>query len=378
MSAIRIVLTGGGSGGHIYPLLAVSESIRKWAADANRSVAITYMGPRDSYADLFAERGIAVRPVVSGKIRRYFSFMNFLDVPKFFLGFFEAVFKLYFIMPDVVFSKGGTGALAVVLAARFYRIPVAIHESDVKPGLTNLVSSRFAKKIFVSFSGAADYFDPHKTEVTGTPVRRALLENRSTKDAARETLGFASSTPLIFVYGGSQGSSRINHCILENLSVLIRETQILHQTGTANFPEVEKLSRAALIDASFKNRYRAVPYLADDLRAAFDAADCIVARAGSATLFEIAAFGVPAIFIPLAESANDHQKANAYAFAETGAAVVIEESNLLPGIFINEVRRILSDASLREKMSAAAKRFFIPDAADKIGEGILKLAINRS
>jgi UDP-N-acetylglucosamine--N-acetylmuramyl-(pentapeptide) pyrophosphoryl-undecaprenol N-acetylglucosamine transferase len=278
-------------------------------------------------------------------------------------------------MPDVVFSKGGTGALPVVLAARFYRIPVAIHESDAKPGLTNLVSSRFAQKIFVSFPSAADYFDPRKTEVTGTPVRRELLENRGTKDAARETLGFASSTPLIFVYGGSQGSVRINNCILENLPELIKETQILHQTGTANFPEVEKLSQAALLGAPFKNRYQALPYITDNLRTVFDAADLIVTRTGSATLFEIASFGIPAIFIPLSESANDHQRANAYVFAKSGAAVVIEESNLLSGIFMNEVKKILSDKALQEKMGAAAKQFFVPDAADKIGEGILKLAI---
>jgi len=375
MSTIRIVLAGGGSGGHIYPLLAVAESIQKWAADSGHDCAITYMGAKDSYADLFTKQGIAVKSIVSGKLRRYFSLMNFLDVPKFFIGFFEAIIKLYFIMPDVVFSKGGTGALPVVLAARFYRIPVAIHESDARPGLTNLVSSRFSQRIFLSFSSAAKYFDPSKTEVTGTPVRKELLENRNTKDAAREMLGFASSTPLVFIYGGSQGSARINNYILENLTELVKETQIMHQTGVANFPEVEKISRAVLLEASFKNRYQVVPYLTDNLRTVFDAADLIISRAGSATLFEIAAFGKPSILIPLPESANDHQRANAYVFGQSDAAVIIEESNLLPGIFMNEVKQILTDKDLQEKMSFAVKQFFIPDAADKIGEGILKLAI---
>ena len=377
MSTIRIVLTGGGSGGHIYPLLAVADSIKKWAADSGHICEITYMGPADNYISLFKERGIAVQTVASGKLRRYFSFKNFLDIPKFFIGFFQAIFKLYLIMPDVVFSKGGTGALPVFFAARFYRIPVAIHESDAKPGLTNLVSSRFAQKIFISFPSVSKYFDPQKTEVTGTPVRRELLENRSTKDAARETLGFASSAPLIFVYGGSQGAVSINNFILENLPELIEETQILHQTGTANFTEVEKLSKMALIGASFKNRYQAVPYLDETLRSTFDAADCVVARAGSGAIFEIASFGKPAILIPLPESANNHQRENAYTFAKSGAAVVIEESNLLPGIFISEVKKILSDPALQEKMGAAAKQFFIPDAADKIGEGILKLAMGK-
>ena len=377
MSTLRIVFTGGGSGGHIYPLFAIADSIKKWATDANRNYELTYLGPADGYANLFKERGIAVQNIVSGKLRRYFSFENFIDIPKFFIGFFEAIFKLYFLMPDVVFSKGGTGALPVVLAARFYRIPVAIHESDAKPGLTNLVSSRFARKVFVSFPSAMEYFDLQKTEITGTPVRRELLENRTTKEAAREALGFASGAPLIFVWGGSQGSARINNYILENLSGLVLETQILHQTGMANFPEVEKLSQAALLGASFENRYEAVPYLTDTLRDAFDAADLVVARAGSATIFEIAAFGIPAIVIPLPESANDHQRANAYSFAENGAATVIEESNLLPGILQNEVKKILSDDALREKMSAAAKQFFVPDAAERIREGILDLVIEK-
>lgn len=375
MNTIRIVFTGGGSGGHIYPLFAVADSIKKWAVDSKQNYELTYFGPADSYTNLFKERGIAVQNIISGKLRRYFSFQNFLDGPKFLLGFFEAIFKLYFLMPDVVFSKGGTGALPVILAARFYRIPVVIHESDAKPGLTNLVSSRFAQKIFVSFPSAMEYFDLRKTEITGTPVRRELLENRTTKDAAREALGFVPETPLVFVYGGSQGSTRINNNILENLSQIILETQVLHQTGVANISEVEKLSQAALIGASFENRYKAVPYLADTLRTAFNAADLVVARAGSATLFEIAAFGIPAIVIPLSGSANDHQRANAYAFAESGAAVVIEESNLLPGILPSEIKKILADDALQEKMSIAVKQFFVPNAAERIREGILKLVI---
>ena len=227
----------------------------------------------------------------------------------------------------------------------------------------------------MSFPSAANYFDLQKSQVTGTPVRRELLENPITKDAARETLGFASSASLTFVYGGSLGSTRINNCILENLPALLEGTQILHQTGAANFIDVEKLSRAALLGASFKNRYQAVPYCTDTLSAAFVAADLIIARAGSATLFEIAAFGKPAIIIPLSESANDHQRANAHVFEESGAVVVIEESNLLSGIFMNEVKKIISDKALQEKMGAAARQFFFPDAADKIGEGILKLAM---
>jgi UDP-N-acetylglucosamine--N-acetylmuramyl-(pentapeptide) pyrophosphoryl-undecaprenol N-acetylglucosamine transferase len=374
---IRIVLTGGGSGGHIYPLLAVAEDIRNWANDYKKEVEITYMGPKDNHSLIFVQKGFNISNIVSGKIRRYFSFQNFLDVPKLFIGFFDALIKLYFIMPDVIFSKGGTGAFPVVLAASFYRIPIIIHESDARPGLTNLVSSYFAKKIFVSFPSVAKYFNPNRTEVTGTPVREELLQNRTTKEAAREMIGFTSSSPLIFIYGGSQGSKRINNIILENLKDLLEISQIIHQTGELNFNEVQEISNAILLETSFHNRYEVVPYLTDDLRSVFDACDLVIGRAGSATIFEIAAFGKASILIPLKESANDHQKENAYAFAQNGASIILEEDNLFSQIFMNEIKKIILNENILIKMENSAKQFFMPDATDKISEGILKIALKK-
>ena len=217
-----------------------------------------------------------------------------MDIPKFFIGFFQALAKLYVIMPDVIFSKGGTGAFPVVLAGWFYRIPVVIHDSDAKPGLTNLASSFFAKRIFISFDAAAKYFNPNITSRSGVPVRAALFANPTTKELAKETLGFDPGKPLLLVLGGSQGSERINNFILENLAPILKETQILHQTGAANFAEVKRLSEAALLEAPFANRYEAVAYLDDkNLSLALTATDLAVARAGSSTLFELAAFGVP-------------------------------------------------------------------------------------
>jgi UDP-N-acetylglucosamine--N-acetylmuramyl-(pentapeptide) pyrophosphoryl-undecaprenol N-acetylglucosamine transferase len=374
---IRIVLTGGGSGGHIYPLLAVAEDIRNWANDYKKDVEITYMGPKDNHSLIFVQKGFDISHIVSGKIRRYFSFQNFLDIPKLFIGFLDALIKLYFIMPDAVFSKGGTGAFPVVLAASFYRIPIIIHESDARPGLTNLVSSYFAKKIFVSFPSVIKYFNPNKTEVTGTPVREELLQNRTTKEAAREMIGFASSSPLIFIYGGSQGSKRINNIVLENLKDLLEISQIIHQTGELNFNEVQKISNAILLETPFDNRYEVVPYLTDDLRSVFDACDLVIGRAGSATIFEIAAFGKASILIPLKESANDHQKENAYAFAQNGASIILEEDNLFSQIFMNEIKKIILNENIRIKMENSAKQFFMPDATDKISEGILKIALKK-
>lgn len=370
-TTFRAVLTGGGSGGHVYPLLAVADALRARAEKMSFELALSYLGPNDSNAILFKNASIPVHFVAAGKIRRYLSFSNIVDVPKFFIGFFQALAKLYVIMPDVIFSKGGTGAFPVVLAGWFYRIPVVIHDSDAKPGLTNLVSSFFAKRIFISFDAAAQYFNPSITVHSGVPVRVALFANPTTKELAKETLGFDTGKPFLLVIGGSQGSERINNFILENLGPILKETQILHQTGVANFAEVKRLSEAALLDAPFTNRYEAVAYLDDtNLSLALTATDLAVARAGSSTLFEFAAFGVPSILIPH-EGSNSHQRMNAYDFAKNGAAIVIEEANLLPGIFVAQAKSVLANPELQKKMGVAAKQFFMPNAAETIVDGIL-------
>ncbi len=373
--SFRVVVAGGGSGGHVYPTIAVIEALKKQCAELGVPLEVIRVGPRDGYEPLFADCGVALSPIVAGKVRRYASLANFVDIPKFFIGFLHALFKLYFLMPDVIFSKGGTGALPVVAAGWFYRIPIAIHESDAKPGLTNLFSARFARRVFVSFASAAVYFNLQKTQVTGTPIREGLLVGRTAKEPTKETLGFDSQSSLTLILGGSQGSQRINQFILESIVALVKETQVLHQTGAANLPEVARLSRAALIDESFQNRYKAVGYFEKDLSLALAAADLVVARAGSNTIAEVASFGIPMILIPLSDAANDHQKLNAYEFAKNGGAVVIEEANLFEGIFLGQLKAILGNEELRAKMSAAASQFFLPDAAGKIVEELLRLAI---
>ena len=386
MEKFRVVFTGGGSGGHIYPLLAVAEALQAKCNQLRAAVEFSYLGPKDAYSALLSARGIPVYPIASGKMRRYFSVQNFLDGPKFVIGFFQALWKLYFIMPDVVFSKGGTGALPVVVAAWFYRIPVAIHDSDAQPGLTNVTSGRFATRVFLSFARAAAYFRADKVEVTGSPLRTELLGERVSREAAKEIMGFDKTQPLVLIIGGSQGAQRINEFVLANLSQFMAMTSVLHQTGVGNFAEVEKLSKIALAETPVTYRYVPVGYFggaggaagsaggaSGDMATALTAADVVVARSGS-SVCEFAAFGLPAILIPLSTSANDHQRVDAYEFAATGAAIVIEETNLLPGIFFAQLTNILTDADLRAKMSAASSAFFIPDAADKIADELMRIS----
>ncbi len=365
-----MVFTGGGSGGHVYPLMAVADALKKRLGALDAPYEYFYMGPKDAYAALLEGQGMTMRPIAAGKLRRYLSIENILDIPKFFIGFVQALWGLYVIMPDIVFSKGGTGSLGVVIAAWFYRIPVMIHESDAQPGLNNLLSARFSREIFVSFPRAAKFFNPAITKVVGVPLRADLAAQHTSRELAKENLGFDPAKPLILVLGGSHGSTRINEFILENLVSLLSRAQVLHQTGQANFADVQNLSHAALLEAPPGNRYQAVPYFDTTMAMALTAADLVISRSGS-SVFELAVFGLPAILIPLAESANGHQLIDAEEFAKTGAAVVIEEENLLPGIFLAQVDAILRNDDLRAQMAAASAKFFIPGAADAIAGDII-------
>ncbi|HUX35696.1 MAG TPA: UDP-N-acetylglucosamine--N-acetylmuramyl-(pentapeptide) pyrophosphoryl-undecaprenol N-acetylglucosamine transferase [Candidatus Paceibacterota bacterium] len=378
MKTLRIALTGGGTAGHIYPLIAVAEELEKISIDKKLIMEIRYFGAVNSYKPELEDAGIKASKIISGKIRRYFSFLNIIDVPKIFIGFLQALFKFYFFMPDVLFSKGGTGAFPVVLVAWFYRIPVIIHESDAQPGLNNLFSARFAKRIAVSFQKGLDYFDPRKSAYVGLPIRNSLIANKPEMDAAKDKLGFDPQKPLVVFLGGSQGSQKINELVLLSLKNLLSKTQVLHQTGASNFPETEAEVKSSfpetLAETGGKSIYRIFPYLdITGMRLALSAADLVVARSGS-NIFEIAAFSKPAILIPIAESANDHQRLNAYEFSKAGAAIVIEEANLLPGIFMTQITETLANKDLLRKMGAASANFFKPDAAKVMAEEIVRLA----
>lgn len=374
---IRIVLTGGGSGGHIYPLLAVLQEIKEQLKTRGDSAEFVYLGPKDSYSAVLQSADVKYRGIAGPKLRRYASFQNLLDIPKFFIALFQAWWQLFLLMPDAVFSKGGPGALPVVILAWFYRIPVIVHESDIKPGLTNLLSRPFARRVCVTFEQSMPYFGK-KGVLTGNPVRASLRIPQVTRETGKKELGFSPTEPLVVILGGSQGSQRINEFIALNLKELIGITQVLHQSGTANHSYVEKLTKAALAEASAvtkATRYRLVGYLEDrEMAVALGAADAVVARSGSGTIAEVALFGRPTILIPLAESANDHQRANAYEFAKKGGAIVIEESNLQFGIFAGQLKTILQNTELAERTGTAMRQLAKPDAASAVAKEVLTYA----
>lgn len=365
MKTKRILLTGGGTGGHWYPLLAVAEEIKK----SETAAEIFYAGPRGTHRKLFEERGIACRTVAGSKIRRYAALGNFLDIPKFFWSLIQAWWHLYFLMPDAVFSKGGPGSLPVVLAAKFYFIPVLMHESDSVPSLNSRLAAPFAKRIAVSFAGAASYFPKNKTALIGNPVRQELLSSVPEKRSAKKELGFNPDSPLVLIIGGSQGSARINDFLSGIVSKFTEFTQIFHQTGEAN------LKQALGILEKIPDGYRAEGYLdLTKMQLALAAADLVVSRAGAGAIYEISAFGKPSILLPLSDAANDHQRKNAYEYARLGAAEVLEEPNLTENLFLSSVKSILNDSEKMRLMGERAKSFYKPAAARQLAEELLSLA----
>lgn len=373
----RILFTGGGSGGHVYPLVAVIEALQQSSVDHGYLAELYYMGPRDMFTPLFEKLGCYVRTISAAKLRRYISAQNIIDIPRFFWSLLQAFFKVFFIMPDAIASKGGVGALPVVIAGWFYRVPILIHESDIVPGLTNALSSRFASRIAVSFKDAEKYFNPNITQWTGHPMRLSLEQGNVPRERAKQSLGFMAEEPLVVVLGGSQGAQRVNEVVVAALADILGIAQVYHQTGVANYDDVSKLARAATSDLPAtviaKHKYQAVPYV-EDMAGVLAAADLVITRAGSSSIFELAAYGKPAILIPLFESANDHQRLNAESFAQSGGGVVLHEDNLFPSLLAKQVHLILENPAARQAMEAASANFAKPGAAKAIAEELMRIA----
>lgn len=367
----RIVLVGGGSGGHFYPLIATAEALNDYRRNGYE-LKLFYFGPTPYDAELLRTHDIAFVSCPSGKWRKYFSLLNFFDLFKLAAGFFVAFLKLYLIYPDVVFSKGSYTSVPVTVAASLLRIPVVIHESDTRPGSANKIAARFARYIAISFDDAASYFPPERTALTGIPLRRSLSVH---VDAPLPALGLPEGRPLLFVTGGSLGAERLNDLILQSLDELLPRFTILHQSGKEQEDGVQKTAASLISDIDLLEHYFVKGSLtAEEMNLALEGAAVVVSRAGTGTIYEIASKGKPAILIPIPEEVSHDQKTNAYAYARSGAASVLEESNLTDGLLAAEINRIMDDTAAYGEMSAAARAFAHPDAGAKIATTLIGIA----
>lgn len=367
---MKILLTGGGTGGHIFPLVAVATKLRE---KVGSDLKLLYVGSGASLErEVMAREEIPAKFVKSAKIRRYFSLENLFDLWKLPIGFVQALWILLFFMPDAVFSKGGYVSIPVVIAAWFYRIPVFIHESDAIPGLANQLLAKFSKRIGVAYPSAEEFFPKERTAFVGNPMRESI----STGDAyaLRHKLGFTQSRKIILVLGGSQGSQTVNDAVVKNLPQILHRAQIIHQTGEQDFQRVLSFAAEQGVKAGHDGYYP-VKFLDENfMRDAYALSDLVISRAGANTIAEIAANGKPAILIPLEGSANDHQRMNAYALAKIGAAIVLEENNLGEHIFLGKIDLVFEDENLRDAMKEKIKTFHHKNATEVITNGLIELA----
>ncbi|MDD5032616.1 MAG: undecaprenyldiphospho-muramoylpentapeptide beta-N-acetylglucosaminyltransferase [Candidatus Pacebacteria bacterium] len=375
---MKILLTGGGTGGHFYPIISVCEAIFD-LCEEERIIHPRLIFMSDSIYDkeIVTQMGISFKKVRAGKIRRYFSILNILDIFKTFLGAAKALFLVYSEMPDVIFAKGGYSSFPALLAGRILGIPIFLHESDAIPGKVNSWFGKSAKRIAISFEEAGKYFSKEKTAFTGVPIRKEITGR--TPEEGREAFSLENGIKTILVLGGSQGSQNINDTLLNGIEELLKTYQIIHQCGQKNETEVRSRSEVILDKSQFKSRYHLKGFMnAGEIRNASSCADLVVSRAGATAIYEIAAWGTPSIMIPLKNSAQNHQKANAYEYSKKGAAEVVEESNLSPHVLISEINRIFSSPEASIKMADSAKKFSKPEAARKIAQEIINLALEHS
>lgn len=364
MDNMKIILTGGGTGGHIFPLISVIREIKK----DNPNVDVFYLGPKDDFAKTaFESEKIPVFLIPSGKIRRYFNIKSiiqnfhdiFINIP---LGFFKSLGLIKKIKPDLIFSKGGYGSIPIILAGSFMGIPIYLHESDSVAGITNKIAAFFAKKIFVSFpADKVKNLPIQKLVFTGNPIRKTLISGNLEK--AKEYFSLECSKPILLVLGGSQGSTRVNTIILENLDYLLEKFEIIHQTGRVDYNRIIGLQKAG---------YHIYDFLSEEAMAnALFCCSLVISRSGSGSISEISANGKPSILIPLPESAQNHQAYNATIYEQSGACIVISEKELTQKLLFDSIEKIM-DPSSNASYCKSAKGFSNVDSAKKITEEILK------
>jgi len=376
---MRIALTGGGSGGHLFPVLAVVQEIRKIVQQniykipigEGTEIEFMFIGPDTVGEELLLQTNIQHRTIMAGKLRRYASLQNIFDIFKIPAGTIQALWHLFFFMPNVIFSKGGYGSVPVVIAAWIFRIPVVIHESDTIPGLANKFCSHLAQKIAISFPESAKFFSTkkkNKIALTGNPVRTELMGG--TLEEAKKVFGLSGLKSVLLILGGSQGAQSINDVISNSLPLLISRCEIIHQCGSNNYEEIKR----DLNDKQPQGYFLFSFLDADQMKQAYAAANLVISRAGAGTIAEIAALGKPSILIPLPNSAADHQLKNAMSYAESGSAMIIDQMNLTPHLFKDRIFSLLDNADLMKQMGENAKKFNPPDAVRLIAQEVLSIA----
>lgn len=367
---LKIAFSGGGTAGHLYPVVAVARKIRERRPNAQ----LYFIGPKTIGAEILAPEGIVYKKIMAGKLRRYLTSTNFFDL--FFklpLGIIQCLWIVWRLMPDVLFCKGGFGSLPAALVAWLYRVPIIVHESDSIPGLSNRIIGKIASRVAVAFPEAKDFFPAAKTALVGNPMRENL--SGGTKEAAKQIFQLKGDKPLLFITGGSQGAEAINTIVFSILPRLLEKVEVIHQCGQPNVESIkQQLPQTIPADSLLNQYYHYYGFLdSEQMKQAYGAADLVLSRAGANSINEIANLGKPSILIPLPESAGNHQTRNAFSYAKTGGAIVFEQANLTPNILFDKITSLIQNQELLARMNQGALNFAYPDADEKLAQEVLEL-----
>ena len=352
-SNCTFVFAGGGTGGHIYPGLAVADELRALASESGKEINIVWLGNSSGMDKNLVEKSGSVDAFIgipSGKLRRYFSFKNFVDFFKIFAGALKSFFVLLKLRPAVLFSKGGFVSVPPCFAASILKIPVFTHECDFTPGLATRLNSRFATNILVSYEETKTYFSKEKREkiiVTGNPVRPAFYSPNP--EEGRQFLfgergDYNPDKPLLFVLGGSLGAHQINELVAKNLDWLTERFNVVHQCGAKDADSMPQNHEGYFLH----------PFIYSQMCDVISCADVILSRAGANSIWECSVLGKPMVLIPLCGSGTrGDQVDNAHYFEEKGAAIVLLGEYAEEAYLKSALEKML-DGEFRAKAAAAS------------------------
>lgn len=359
---MRILITGGGTGGHIYPALAIAHRLRK------ENHQILFVGAEEALdREIITREGFGFRSIPVLPLERRFSFSILKFGIKFIMGFFQSFPVLLDFRPHLIVGTGGYSSAPVALAAYFLRIPILIHEQNLYPGLTNRLLSRFAREIDITFPESQEYFKKREIRVTGNPIREEILS--LDRERALKNLKLSPERFNLLVFGGSRGARAINHCLARILKEGLlegKDLQIILLTGFLDFEYLIQASKDGKVPLFVR------PFL-HNMADVYGAADLVISRAGATTLAELTACGLPAILIPYPHATSRHQEYNARLLAKEGAAMVILEKDLSPERLAEEILRLMKDRERWERMREKSRGLGRPWATDKIIESIYRL-----
>lgn len=363
---MRVLVSGGGTGGHIYPALAVAAQLQK-----QYNAEILYLGSDDGLETrLVPPTGLRFATIQAGKLHRYLSWRTVQGILRVPVGMAQAVSIVRQFKPDVAFSSGGYVAVPAGLAARLSGTPILMHQQDVAPNLSNRLLVPLATRISVAFADSIRYFPARKTLHLGNPVRQAILDVRNVPiQEAREKLGLLADVPLLLVTGGSQGARHLNQVVCQTLSELLKQCQVLQISGDKLFDETQALAEQYLngLDEATRQRYKLVAYMDEEMPFALQAAEIVLGRSGASMLSELAVLGKAAILVPLPPAiGSSPQERNAAMFEAHHAAEVIMDNSLKPELLIERVTYILSSSNYKETMKQELHKLAKIDATREI------------